>query len=430
MELTKKQISKLGKRLSDSEGNVCENDLEMLQEYRKSFEAPLSDVFDQLRKLSIKVDPKSIVTYRIKRINTIIDKLRRFSKNPNGRMSLDNIVDIAGCRCILHNEEQIYRLRDQLIKSYGTAISISDKHDYIKNPKESGYKSLHLYIKHPTYKRNVEIQLRTTEHHDWATLVEIIDLIFETKIKEGTKDYNGLKRFLQLFSRKDNLNKYEIKELIKIEQKNKIYKKICSVFKNNYLNVRKEWLSRQKKGCYYVIEANGCKKTSSIENFLSYDDAEKAYYDKYVKNKESNIVLTYLRDANFAQLSKAYANYILTIHTFFDDYRTFIENNVLEALKKEKLLKLLRELNLYRLITVLYVDNLKYEINTLQKYCNEDNGDKSRIKKWTQELEIEISYWKKNAEKFIEKQAQLLNYNRWSLYIIKIEYRLLNRKIK
>ena len=430
MCLSKKQIAKLGKRLSESEGEVCDLDLTMLQEYRKSFKAPLSDVFDQLKKMSIKIDSKSIVTYRIKRIDTIINKLRRFSKNVNGRMSLDNIGDIAGCRCILHNENQIYRLKDLLIKHYKSNIDYSDKHDYIKNPQESGYRSLHLYVKHPKYKRKVEIQLRTIEHHDWATLVEIIDLIFGTKIKEGTKDENQLKYFLQLFSRKENLDTREIKELIKIEQQNKIYKKISIVFRNNYLNVRKAWLSRQKKGCYYVIEANNITKTSFIENFSNYDEAENVYYDKYVGNRESNIVLTYLLDANFTQLSKAYANYILTVHTFFDDYRAFIENNVLEALQKENLLKLIKDLNLYRSITVLYVSNLKYDINMLQNYSSGDNGDKNRLIKWQQELEIEISNGKKCVKRFIMRVRQSMSYNRWSYFIVKIEFYLLNRKIK
>ena len=143
MDFSKKKIENLGDRISKSSGNLLKDDLEELQEYRKIFKAPLSKVFDVLKELSLRVDRGSIVSYRIKRIDTIIEKLRRFSDSPNGRMSLFKMGDIAGCRCILHTEKQVYLLRDLLIKEYGDLISGVDKYDYIKNPKKDGYRSLH-----------------------------------------------------------------------------------------------------------------------------------------------------------------------------------------------------------------------------------------------------------------------------------------------
>ena len=53
---------------------------------------------------------------------------------------------------------------------------------------DSGYRSIHLNVRLKGDKRVVEIQLRALEHHNWATLVEITDLLFRTKLKElGTK---------------------------------------------------------------------------------------------------------------------------------------------------------------------------------------------------------------------------------------------------
>ena len=48
--------------------------------------------------------------------------------------------------------------------------------DYIKNPKENGYRSLHLVVEIPVYLANekvmvpVEIQIRTIAMDFWATL--------------------------------------------------------------------------------------------------------------------------------------------------------------------------------------------------------------------------------------------------------------------
>ena len=55
-------------------------------------------------------------------------------------------------------------------------ITLIEKKDYIKNPKENGYRSLHLIVSVPIYlkeeKRDmkVEVQLRTIAMDFWASL--------------------------------------------------------------------------------------------------------------------------------------------------------------------------------------------------------------------------------------------------------------------
>ena len=55
-------------------------------------------------------------------------------------------------------------------------IFLIEKKDYIKNPKENGYRSLHLIVEVPIFlqneKRNmkVEVQLRTIAMEFWANL--------------------------------------------------------------------------------------------------------------------------------------------------------------------------------------------------------------------------------------------------------------------
>ena len=101
--MTNKEINKLGDRIAyaQSVALVHRNDLDLLQEFRKTYIDPLAKTFNRLLLLAGKVDKGAIVTYRIKRINTIIRKLQRFKDNPNGEMKLSRMWDIAGCRCIL-----------------------------------------------------------------------------------------------------------------------------------------------------------------------------------------------------------------------------------------------------------------------------------------------------------------------------------------
>lgn len=421
-------IEKLGKRIASNTGPISEEDLTLLQEYRKSFKEPLANVFDELRKMATKVDSQCIVTYRIKRINTIIRKLKRFKDNTKGSMSLNTIGDIAGCRCIITSKDEsaIYKIKDLLVKKYGEEI-YSERHDYILNPKPDGYRSMHLYVKDSVTKRKVEIQIRTTRHHNWATLVEIVDVLFNTRIKEGDES-NELRRFLYLFSKKENLDMLEKKELIKIEDSYKIYQKMCDLFAKNYLHIRKQWISRTKGGDFYVIEA-GRDFKPTIDSYHNYIEAENAYYEKYVANRDSNIVLTYIPHAKFKQISTAYSNYILTVHSFFYDYKSFIEEQVLSNIQEKKGWKIWTSLKIYRKNVIIYIKTLQEELIELTKSYQDNSIKKNHKKEWEQDIIEEIKNWRNGTNTFIKKQLKAIEHNRLYFWLIRHQFKLLSKEI-
>ena len=86
----------------------------------------------------------------------------------------ENIKDIAGVRVICSFPEDIYMLGDCLLNQ--DDIKLIEKKDYIKNPKKSGYRSLHLIIEVPIFLQDekksmkVEVQLRTIAMDFWASL--------------------------------------------------------------------------------------------------------------------------------------------------------------------------------------------------------------------------------------------------------------------
>ena len=87
--------------------------------------------------------------------------------------------DIAGCRCILSTEAGVYNLYKKIQKNIGS-LPFEIKgvvHDYIAEPKDSGYKSIHINVTLRGDNRRIEIQLRSLEQHNWATLVETTDLL-------------------------------------------------------------------------------------------------------------------------------------------------------------------------------------------------------------------------------------------------------------
>lgn len=180
--MTNKEINKLGVRIGNVK-DITQEDLLQLQEYRKSFQEPLARVFSCILKEARKIDKKAIVTYRIKRIDTIIEKVKRFRNNPNGSMQLSRMWDIAGCRCILDTSDtnKLYELLQRIQLEYPDNVKIND---YVLSPKESGYRSIHIYVQDEKTQKRIEIQLRNKNQHNWATLVEILDLLYEQTNKE------------------------------------------------------------------------------------------------------------------------------------------------------------------------------------------------------------------------------------------------------
>ena len=114
------------------------------------------------------------IEYRIKTLESISEKLQRRGFD----VTIDNIFahiqDVAGVRVICNYLDDIYYVRRLLTRT--ESFGIQREADYIKNPKETGYRSLHLILDVPivisegTLHLPVEVQLRTIAMDMWASL--------------------------------------------------------------------------------------------------------------------------------------------------------------------------------------------------------------------------------------------------------------------
>lgn len=394
--MTNGEIDRLGQIIGSSE-EVAAEDLNRLQEYRQTFQEPIASVFSFVLKTARKIDKQCIVTYRIKRIDTIIEKLHRFSDNPNGGMKLSRMWDIAGCRCILNSSDnaRLYRLLAAIQKEYGQGCKLND---HVLRPKDSGYRSIHIYVKDKTTGKPIEIQIRNIEQHNWATLVEIVDLLYGAKNKEnGAK--SDLGKFLYLYSKKNELSEAEFAEMLRIERGKKVFERMSEVLTRNYLNIRRQWLTQQQRGSYFVITAN--KTKSEIETYNTFRTAEEAYYEKYLANSDSNIVLTHLRQPGFEQISMAYSNYVLAMHAFFDDYRILVSKKIINCVRESEYRNFIKYFRIYTSNVKSHFVNLSMEVNGLQS-CNIDSSiPKSQINKWVKEIDYRLKMWFDETNEFL-----------------------------
>ena len=112
------------------------------------------------------------VEHRIKDAASIARKLLKKGYKITFENADNKLNDIIGIRVVCLYRDDVYNIAD-LLKQQKDFILIKEK-DYIKNPKKSGYQSLHLIFDVPlVYKdskelQRVEIQLRTVAMDFWA----------------------------------------------------------------------------------------------------------------------------------------------------------------------------------------------------------------------------------------------------------------------
>ena len=120
---------------------------------------------------------------RIKTPESIVKKLKRYGYETSVENMVKYINDIAGVRLICSFTSDIYRLAS-MIGNQSDLKVIAIK-DYIKNPKDSGYKSFHMLVSVPVFlsdsvvQTKVEIQIRTIAMDFWASLEHKIYYKFE-----------------------------------------------------------------------------------------------------------------------------------------------------------------------------------------------------------------------------------------------------------
>lgn len=323
--ISKAKINKTGESIRNCLLNnqiVSNEDLSNLQLYRTSFKDPLNKANEELNRIMKKIDKSGVITYRVKRIESIFSKLIRFEK-----MDLARMHDIAGARCIVLNEKKVRAFVNEIQKSQ--ILEVKDVDDYITNPKETGYKSIHLRC--VCEGKFIEVQVRDETQHSWATLVEITDVIYKTKIKENRDDKNtGLYEFLQLFSKSKNLTLEERKKINEVLFKTKFIQRVTNTFCKNAIILRNNWCKKKiPKGQFYVFEVDK-KNNPNISVYDNFIKAEEKYFSSFTKDmdiQETNYVMAYISNDDFEMISKAYSNYVLIKHNFYMNLSNILRND-------------------------------------------------------------------------------------------------------
>lgn len=189
-DTSRNQIRKAGEVLALDESDYIggsENARTILSQWRACHGFPLDAFARELLDRAEQLQTHVIVAQRLKRLFRIVGKLKQFPT-----MNATTMQDIAGLRAIADNVQSVY----SVLQSYqdnplaiGRTLEVTDYTDYIAEPKENGYRSIHVSLRYESATASeynglrAELQLRTELQHLWASAVEITGMWSGEQIK-------------------------------------------------------------------------------------------------------------------------------------------------------------------------------------------------------------------------------------------------------
>ena len=151
----------------------------------KEIQTKLEILNDELA-MKTQRNPIETVSSRVKSPRSILEKLDRKGYPLTVESVWENLSDVAGVRVVCSFIEDIYDVAEMFMRQ--DDIQVLEVKDYIKEPKENGYRSLHLIVEVPVFLSDkklpmrVEVQIRTIAMDFWASLEH------QVKYKRGVPD--------------------------------------------------------------------------------------------------------------------------------------------------------------------------------------------------------------------------------------------------
>ncbi len=355
-----KQVIRAGEEfLSDdifSDPEKFNSAMDVLSYWRFQHEVPLEKALSILKKESTTKDKSAIFAKRLKRYVSIVAKLRRFPK-----MKLKNMQDIGGCRAIVSSTKKLYQIVRELRKlpEFKNSQGKIRYKDYIENPKDDGYRGYHLigsFKDQNNESKLIEIQLRTTIQHDWATALEIVDLFTGQALKSnhGREEWKiffklvskhfALMEGIHLFStKKAEEQQKSYNEKVSQEkgceferQKIQEYERSLEVVKNleafaHTLKIANEHITEKQVEGYVLLKVDtlNARVTSTLFNENENEAAEKLYleYEKEAADSK-DIVIALVSTTAVGGIKEAYPNYFADSTDFIGYLMIILESSL------------------------------------------------------------------------------------------------------
>jgi hypothetical protein len=207
LEYSRHDVRRAGERLAgpilwdDTDHEEIYRTFAIATNWRDSHVWPMRSVRLSLAQRMRKLGVNGVAASRPKRMASIRRKLR-----VQDTMKLDQINDLGGCRIVTDTIAGVWSIVREVNERFPHPIR-GKAYDYVTVGKPDGYRSYHVVFDYKprgehdaAYEgRRVELQIRTTLQHSWATAVEAVGMFRGENMKGGEGDPDW-RRLFQLMS--------------------------------------------------------------------------------------------------------------------------------------------------------------------------------------------------------------------------------------
>lgn len=322
------QVDKAGERLKNDE--ITQDTMETLSAWRSVHAYPVnafqSLIRQKIRNASMEKD--SVIAQRLKRLPSIVAKLKRFKE-----MKLSRMQDIGGIRVIVSDVPSVRKLYELIINSRTKLKPSKEERDYIKGPKPDGYRGLHQSFQYYSIGHSelnglrIELQIRTRLQHAWATAVETLGMIENKSFKSG-EGPDSYKRFFKIVSALFSMAEKcpvlaEFKEYSRTEliaELKKLENDLSVIAKLRGIAITSQHIDTSaEKSDYFVMILNKRSNSLHLVPFTKkqIEMAESFYSLQEEKSRsDSNLSVVLVSAGDISNLKKAYPNYFLDTELF------------------------------------------------------------------------------------------------------------------
>ena len=150
-------------------------------------------------------NPIEFIESRLKKPSSIARKLEKMGHEVTVENMTKHLSDIAGIRVLCAYSDDIYEIARML--AHQKDVEIITVKDYIKQPKDNGYRSYHMIVEIPVYFSDdvrpvrCEIQIRTIAMDFWATLDH--DMQYKKQVEDAEQIMQELKECADIIHQTD-----------------------------------------------------------------------------------------------------------------------------------------------------------------------------------------------------------------------------------
>jgi hypothetical protein len=299
---------------------------DIISNWRASHNFPLNTFQNGLRKRARKIDKNCIVAQRIKRLVSIALKLQRFPQ-------MTPVTDARHRRLPRHPFNHLRRAKiGSRLQTSNLKHELVTEDDYIRTPRESGYRGVHLIYKYRSDKRTeynglkIEMQLRSQMQHIWATAVETVGTFTEQALKSSQGEADWLRFFALMgtvFADAERAppvpntpdGKTLVAELRALTSKLSVQSQLDTFGSAVQVIEGRE----DRNDHYYLLELDPRNKKVNVSAYSAAESeaAETAYLQVEKKlNKQTGAQAVLVSVDKVSSLRRAYPNYFLDTRNF------------------------------------------------------------------------------------------------------------------